>query len=215
MKRRSAQVRSVGGIEGIERSVGLGRIALVGDGGIHPRSEDFGATGMCVERDIEIGFHQLEQRFLCRTARSEGEVLCLRLVGAHQRTAAGIAENDDFLDAVVLEPFHADADVDQGMLEQELVLGAAIARVPAQEADSALGHVGREIVLGEVDVVVRCDHRDARLLSLRSPVDALARIAAVSGARHGRRGEAHKPCFDVAKFVLHAHPTSSRYFEFE
>ena len=58
-----------------------------------------------------------------------------------------------------LQPFHADGDVDQRVLQREQILGAAKARVPAEKAETARGEIGRDVVLGEIDVVVRGDDR--------------------------------------------------------
>src|SRR5690606_5884691 len=59
----------------------------------------------------------------------------------------------------------------------ELRLVPPVAGVPAEEADAALGHELGEIVLGEVDLVVRGDHRHARPHALGRVVQALARHA--------------------------------------
>src|SRR3546814_15169389 len=65
------------------------------------------------------------------------------LIGAHQRAAARIAEDDDLLDArFFLQPLHADADVEHRMFEQELVLDAALARLPAEETETLPREIG-------------------------------------------------------------------------
>src|SRR5258708_28712110 len=60
------------------------------------------------------------------------------------------------------------------------ILGAAIARVPAEEAVAARRDVGREIMLGEIHVVVRGDQRDARseehTSELQSPDHLVCRL---------------------------------------
>jgi hypothetical protein len=45
-------------------------------------------------------------------------------------------------------------------------------------------------MLGEIDIVMRRDQRDARTLALRRPVQALARVSADFRARPGGRGQA-------------------------
>src|SRR3546814_2393490 len=94
---------------------------------------------MGVEADVEIALDDRRERILPHRwqAVGQGRRDRLGLVGAHQRAAARIAENDDLLDAgLLLEPFHADADVEHRMFEQELVLDPAIARVPAEKAEA-------------------------------------------------------------------------------
>src|SRR5207302_5837820 len=76
---------------------------------------------------------------------------------------------------------------DQRVLEQEVRAVAAKARVPTEETEPALGHVLREVVLGEIDLVVRRDERDLGSGTPARVVDALTRITAVSGTR-GRGG---------------------------
>src|SRR3546814_4271706 len=93
----------------------------------------------------------------------------LGLIGTHQRAAPRIAENDDRLDAgLLLEPFHADADVEHRMFEQELVLDPAIARVPAEETEALPREIGRDIMFGEIDVIMRRDDRDLGTLDRKS-----------------------------------------------
>src|SRR5205085_808890 len=58
------------------------------------------------------------------------------------------------------------------------VLVAAIPCVPAEEAVAARRNVGRQIMLGKIDVVVCGDQRDARPLALRGPIHALAWMSA-------------------------------------
>ena len=62
------------------------------------------------------------------------------LVRGHERRAAGVAEQDDGLDAGLLtEPPDAGADVHERGLEDEVRAVAAEARVPPEEAVPARG----------------------------------------------------------------------------
>src|SRR3546814_5704322 len=88
------------------------------------------------------------------------------LIGAHQRAAARIAEDDNLLDArFFLQPLHADADVEHRMFEQELVLDAAIARIPAEETETLPREIGGDIMLGKVHIIMGGDDRDLRTLA--------------------------------------------------
>src|SRR6185312_11608222 len=107
----------------------------------------------------------------------------------HQRAAAGIAQQHDLFYAMLAQPFHPDADIGDGMLQMEEVLGAAIARIPSQEAEAAPREIGCDIVLGEVDIVVRCDQRGLWALPLRRPIESLAGMSASTRARHVGRGK--------------------------
>ncbi len=123
---------------------------------------------MGVERNIEIGRRQGGERLghAALRPRRQGGDRRLGLIGAHQRAAAGIAEDDHPLDTGLLaQPAHAHADVDQGVFEDEQVLGAAITGVPAQKAEAGPGEIGGDIVFGEIDVVVGGDQRRLGLLA--------------------------------------------------
>src|SRR5262249_26025474 len=76
----------------------------------------------------------------------------------------------------------------------EEILGAAIARVPAEEAEAPCCHQGRDVVLGEVHIVVRGNDRGLWPLRRRRPVDSLA---GMSAGACPRRGGGRKP--DEAK----------------
>ena len=136
----------------VERLVGRDRIALVGHRRVEPVGQHFRPSRMRVERNVEIGLRQARQRRARRALHAGVQRRRGRfgLIRAHQRAAARIAEDHDALDALLAQPFHAGADVDQRMLEREQVLGAAIARVPAEEAVAARRDVGREVMLGEI-----------------------------------------------------------------
>ena len=110
----------------------------------------------------------------------------LGLVGAHQRPAARVAEQHHTLDALLAQPAHTDCDLGEGVVEQEVRLRAAEPGVPTEEPVAALREVRREVVLGEVDVVVRRDERRRRAVAGRGVVDALARVAACTGAADDR-----------------------------
>jgi hypothetical protein len=108
----------------------------------------------------------------------------LRLVGAHQRTAAGIAEDDDAFDTgLFLQPTHADADVDQRVFQQEERFVTTKARIPTQKSEATLRHELAEIVFTEVDVVVRRDERRVRAFPNRRVVQTLARMKPGAVAR--------------------------------
>src|SRR3546814_19894206 len=95
------------------------------------------------------------------------------------------------------------------MFEQELGLDPAIARVPAEKAEALPREIGRDIMFGEIDVIVRRDDRDLRPFARFGPIDALARMPARLNARRGRRHAADKlrvqsfaPVRDRKRFVL-------------
>src|SRR3546814_3894079 len=95
---------------------------------------------------------------------------------------------DDLLDArFFLQPLHADADFEHRMFEQELVLDAAIARIPAEETETLPREIGGDIMLGKVHIIMGGDDRDLRTLARLGPIDALARMPARLDARRGRR----------------------------
>src|SRR5246127_5875307 len=73
------------------------------------------------------------------------------------------------------------------MVEQKAALKTAESGVPAQKTNTAGRHVIGEIVLREVDLVVRGDHRDLRLASDAAVIQPLARVSARTGAPAGRR----------------------------
>src|SRR5262249_40308222 len=76
----------------------------------------------------------------------------------------------------------------QCVVEQKIALETAEPGVPAQEPDAAGGHVVGEIVLGEVDLLMRGDHRHFRLASYPAVVQPLTRVpAGTSAPRSGRR----------------------------
>src|SRR3546814_18161243 len=78
------------------------------------------------------------------------------------------------------------------MFEQERVLDPAIARVPAEKAEALPREIGRDIMFGEIDVIVRRDDRDLRPFARFGPIDALARMPARLNARRGRPHAAYK-----------------------
>src|SRR3546814_10650360 len=78
------------------------------------------------------------------------------------------------------------------MFEQELVLDPAIARVPAEKAEALPREIGRDIMFGEIDVIVRRDDRDLGPFARFGTIDALARMPARLNARSGRRHAADK-----------------------
>ena len=84
------------------------------------------------------------------------------------------------------------------MFEQKLVFIAAIARVPAEEAEATGGKIRRYVVLGEVDIIVGGDESDLGTFAPWCPVYALARVTACLNARHGRRGKPNKLCVNLA-----------------
>src|SRR6202012_4485508 len=61
------------------------------------------------------------------------------------------------------------------------------AGVPTQKSDAAGRQVIGEIVLGEIDLVVRGDHRDLRLSSHAAVIQPLAWVSAGAGASTRRR----------------------------
>jgi len=90
---------------------------------------------------------------------------------------------------LLTQPAYADADVDQRVFQQELIFGAAIAGVPAQEAVAVRGEVGRDVVLAEVDVIVRRNEGGFRPPAGRGGVNPLTGMATGLDARGGRRLE--------------------------
>ena len=182
------------GVEHVEGRVHRERVGLVGDGGVHPGGEHLGPTGVRVDRDVEVGGRQVEHRVGEREPdrRLDGRVGRLRLVRAHQRAAAGVADDDDGVDTRLLaQPPHARGDVDERVLEQEERLVAAVPGVPAEEPEASLGEGLGEVVLGEVDVVVRRDARHLRRGARRPVVEALARVRSVPGTSAGGGREGH------------------------
>ena len=92
------------------------------------------------------------------------------------------------------------------MFEQELVLDPAIARVPAEKAETLPREIGRDIMFGEIDVVMGGDDRDLRPLARLGPINALARMPARLDARRGRRhaaDELHVQSFDPVRVHHH------------
>ena len=176
-------------VEQVEVGIACDGVVLVDDGGVHPRGEHVGPTGVRGAGDVAVGGRQVGEpgRGPHALQRCHVRVDGLRLVGGHQRPATGITEQHNGFDALDLaQPADADADVDQRVVEQEAALEAAVAGVPAEESDAAGGHVVGEIVLGEVDLVVRGDHRDLGLAAHAAVVEALARVSA--RARPSRGG---------------------------
>ena len=98
--------------------------------------------------------------------------------------------------ASLAQPPHAHADVDHRLVEAEVGAVAAVARVPAEEADAPLGDELGEVVLGEVDLVVRGDERHRRPLPGRAVVEALAGASTGSGAGHRGRLGRHELALD-------------------
>ena len=76
---------------------------------------------------------------------------------------------------------------DPRMVEQEGALETAKAGVPAQESNAAGGQVIGEVVLGEVDLVVRSDYRHLRFAPDAPVIQALTRVPTRAGAPSGRR----------------------------
>src|SRR5689334_856119 len=98
----------------------------------------------------------------------------LSLVGRHQRAATRVAKQDNGFNALDLaQPAHSYTDVDQGVVEQKAALVAAIARVPPEESDAPGSHVVGKVMLGEVDLIVRGDHRDLRLAPHAAMIEPL------------------------------------------
>jgi hypothetical protein len=133
------------------------------------------------ERDEQVSGHQ---RPMAGSGLHSGNgrdvrLDCLGLVSGHQRPAAGVSEQIDPLNARRLaQPADADVDLGQRMVEQEVGLVSAETRVPPEKAVAALGQQAGEVVLGEVDVVVRRDEGRRRPGAGRAMVEALARMAA-------------------------------------
>src|SRR3546814_10409636 len=98
------------------------------------------------------------------------------------------------------------------MFEQELVLDPAVARVPAEEAEALPREPGRDIMFGEIDVIMRRDDRDLRPLAAFGPVNVLARMPARLNARRGRRyaaDELRVEAFDAVR--VHHHSPDCRF----
>jgi len=107
------------------------------------------------------------------------------------------------------QPADADADVDQGVFEDELVLGAPISRVPAEEAEALPGEIGSDIVLGEIDIVVGGDQGDLRPAARWRPVEALAGMAARLDPRRGGRHAADEFDIQPIRQIARRHASSS------
>ena len=160
-----------------------GSVSSVTAGSIHAVSTS-GRPGWALTRHVEVGRGEVEHRVRAAADPTVGSidgVGRLRLVGAHQRAAAGVADDHDHVGAGVLpQPPHAGADVDERVLEEEEGLVAPVARVPAEEPDAALGERLGEVVLGEVDVVVGGDaghpRSRARPAGGRGPGRGAARV---------------------------------------
>ena len=159
------------------------------DASIHAVSTS-GTAGMRGTGHVAVGGRQVGQSgrgphaLQWRHVRVDG--LCL--VGRHQRTAAGIAQQHNGFYALDLaQPAHPDADVDQCVVQQEAALVSAVAGVPPEESDPAGGHVIGEIVFGEIDLIVRGDHRDLRLAPHAAVVEPLAWMPARPGPPCRRR----------------------------
>src|SRR3546814_17976695 len=73
------------------------------------------------------------------------------------------------------------------MFEQELVLDAAIERIPAEETETLPREIGGDIMLGKVHIIMGGDDRYLRTLARLGPIDALARMPARLDARSGLR----------------------------
>jgi hypothetical protein len=170
--------------EGIERRICFRGIAFVSDRGVHPVREYLRSAGMGVERDVEIGRRQARERIGNRAACSEERSRRLRLIGRHQRAAARIAEQNDFLGMrFFAQPCHARSDVDQRMFETEQILCAAKARIPAEKAEAALGEERRDVMLREIDIVMRGDHGCTRAFAALCPIEPLTRMPSRPGPR--------------------------------
>ena len=177
-------------VEQVEIGIACDGVVLVDDGRVHPRGEHVRAAGVRGAGHVAVGGRQVGQsgRGPHALQRCHVWVDGLRLVSGHQRATAGITQQHNGFHALNLaQPAHPDADVDQRVVEQEAALVSAVAGVPAEEPDPAGGHVIGEIVLGEIDLIVRGDHRDLRFAPHAAVVEALARMAARTGPPRGRR----------------------------
>ena len=184
--------RCVAFVEQVQVGIRCHRVVLVGDRGIHPRREHVGPAGMCSRGDITVGRRQVVESGRGSHSFQRGDVVRdgVRLIGGHQRSAARIAQQDNGVDALLLaQPAHPDTDVDQRVIEQEAAFESAETSVPPEEAEAAPSHVLGEIVLGEVDLIMRRDHRDGGPVSLGAVVEPLAGMPARPGPVRRRRVE--------------------------
>lgn len=184
--------RAVALVEQVEVGVGGDGVVLVDDGGVHPGGEHLRAPRVRGGGHIAVGRRQVGQprRRAHPVQRGHVRLDGLRLVGGHQRSAARIAQQHNGIHSLdIAQPAHTDADVDQCVVEQEAALEAAEPGVPAEKTDAAGGHVVRQIVLGEVDLVVRGDHRHLRFASHAPVVEPLAGMPAGARAAGGARGQ--------------------------
>ena len=119
------------------------------------------------------------------TRRTDRRFAALRVVRGHQRPPARVAEQHDPLHAPVAQPLHAHGDLGERVVEEEVRVGAAKPGVPPEEPEAAGGQELGEVVLGEVDVVVRGDERGRRVPPVRGRVeDALAGVATGASPAH-------------------------------
>ena len=121
--------RTVAFVEQVELGIACDGVVLVDDGRIHPRGEHVGTTGMRGAGHVAVGGRQVGQsgRGPHALQRRHVRVDGLCLVGRHQRTATGIAQQHNGFHALNLaQPAHPDADVDQCVVEQEAALEAAV-----------------------------------------------------------------------------------------
>ena len=203
--------RSVAFVEQVQVGIRCHRVVLVGDRGIHPRREDVRPAGMRGRGDIAVGWRQVVESGRGAHPFQRGDVACdgVRLVGGHQRSAARIAQQDDGVDALLgTQPAHPDTDVDQRVIEEEAAFESAEAGVPSEEAEPAAGHVLGEIVLGEVDLVMRSDHRHGGAVTLGAVVEPLAGMPPRPGPMRRRRIEPDELAGDSLRGCGHGSPDS-------
>ena len=112
---------------------------------------------MGIQRDVELPRGQVlnGRRKFQSGGWFHGYAVSLALIGAHERSAAGVSEQDHpAYPGLVPQPPHAGADVDQRVFKQKIGLVASKAGVPAEKPVAAFGHVRAEIMLAEIDVVM-------------------------------------------------------------
>ena len=157
-----AERRPVGRIERIEIRTDGQRVGLVGHRRVQPVREHLRPAGVRRQRHEQVTSGQIRRRSKRPQAgrRTDAGLDRLGLVSGHERSAAGVAEKHDSLDAGQLtQPAHADADLRERVVEQEVRLVPAETGVPAEEAIAAAGQQGCQVMLGKVHVVVRSDER--------------------------------------------------------
>ena len=129
-----------------------------------------------------VAFNVPEERFLEYRAKLKAKGIKVSPILDHDDSELGVAR--ELHPGVFVRSFYfqdPDADLRQGVVEQEVRLVAAEPGIPAEEAEPALGEVAGEVVLGEVDVVVGRDECHCRPGPGWPVVDALTRVAARAG----------------------------------